>query len=223
MLSKARFPLALGIAGCGILIALGIWQVQRLHWKQSVIATIAARIEAPPQALPANPAEATDEYVRVEVFGTLHPDPLHVLTFKEFSGPGFRVIQALQLTDGRKVMVDLGFIPEADKNQPAAIGELRLVGSLLWPDETDAFTPKPNLGENIWFARDLEPMAQALGTQPILIVASNTDRELAPLPLPVTIAIANNHLQYAITWFALALVWALMTVYALWRIRRRID
>jgi surfeit locus 1 family protein len=66
-------------------------------------------------------------------------------------------------------------------------------------------------------------MAEALGTLPVLLVAATSDDSAQPLPLPVTVNLANDHLQYAITWFALAVVWALMTGYLLWRIKRRID
>ncbi len=66
-------------------------------------------------------------------------------------------------------------------------------------------------------------MAEALGTLPVMLVTASSDDAAAPMPLPVTVNIPNDHLQYAITWFGLALVWALMTGYLLWRIKRRID
>ena len=57
----------------------------------------------------------------------------------------------------------------------------------------------------------------------MLVTADQRRSRTAPLPLPVTVNIPNDHLQYAITWFALAVVWALMTGYLLCRIKRRID
>ncbi len=66
-------------------------------------------------------------------------------------------------------------------------------------------------------------MAATLDTWPVMLVTASSDDPEAPLPLPVTVNIPNDHLQYAITWFSLAVVWAVMTGYLLWRIKRRID
>ena len=66
-------------------------------------------------------------------------------------------------------------------------------------------------------------MAEALETEPVMLVTATSDDPDAPLPLPVTVNIPNDHLQYAITWFALAVVWAVMTGYLLWRIKRRTE
>ena len=66
-------------------------------------------------------------------------------------------------------------------------------------------------------------MAAALDTLPVMIVVAESDAPDAPMPLPVTVNIPNDHLQYAITWFLLAVVWTLMTGYLLYRIKRRID
>jgi surfeit locus 1 family protein len=95
----------------------------------------------------------------------------------------------------------------------------RIVGNLQWPQETDSFTPVPDLENNIWFARDVQAMAEALQADPILVVqreASLGSGALTPLPVD-TSAIPNDHLQYAITWFSLATVWTLMTIYFLSR------
>lgn len=217
------FPIVLGLAGCAVLLGLGIWQMQRLHWKEAALAQIGARIEAAPVALPLLPNEIEDEYRNVSVSGNLIEAPIHVLTSRKPEGPGFRVIQKLMLDDGKRLLVDLGFIGEQAKDVQAFAGQVTVTGALLWPDEADSFTPDPNLARNIWFARDLPAMADALGTEPILIVARATDPGLAPRLTPVSIDIPNDHFGYAVTWFSLALVWGLMTVYALSRIKRRID
>ena len=96
-----------------------------------------------------------------------------------------------------------------------------------WPDEADSFTPEPDRAANIWFARDLEPMAGALGAEPLLIIAesgfagdSGGGREW-PRPLRLGLSLINNHLQYAITWFSLALIWAVMSAMLVRRERQR--
>ena len=96
-------------------------------------------------------------------------------------------------------------------------------GNLHWPDERGPSTPAPNLAENIWFARDVPAMAQALGTEPVLVVAAEVRGDAQGVtPMPVGIeGIPNNHLSYAIQWFLIALAWAGMTAGLIWRIRRR--
>ena len=103
-------------------------------------------------------------------------------------------------------------------------GEVTVTGNLHWPQEIDSFTPEPDLEANIWFARDLPAMAETLNSEPLLIVARTTSLPDGPvMPLPVdTAGIPNDHLQYAITWFSLALIWVAMTaVFALRGTRRR--
>ena len=123
----------------------------------------------------------------------------------------------------RDPVVDLGVVPTAEK-EPLRTGQSTTVtGNLNWPRETDSFVPDPERDRNIWFARDVDLMADALGTEPVLIVARTLD---PPVPgvtqLPVSVEdIPNNHLQYAITWFSMALLWAGMTVLLGWRMASR--
>jgi surfeit locus 1 family protein len=94
-------------------------------------------------------------------------------------------------------------------------------GNLHWPEEVDGFTPAPDARTGLWFARDVPAMAEALGSEPVLIVArSPTAPGIEPLPVD-TSHIPNDHLGYAVQWFGLAAVWLGMTAYLLWRIRRR--
>ena len=121
------------------------------------------------------------------------------------------------------IMVDRGFLPEDQRAQPRSVTAARITGTLHWPAETDSFTPPPDEGRAIWFARDVPAMAAVLRTEPVLIVArADTGDGITPLPVD-TVGIPNNHLNYALTWFSLAAVWAGMTLLLLWRIRRRTD
>ena len=216
-------PLIFGIVGVAILLSLGTWQVRRLAWKTEILVEIDARLAAPPVAVPADPTPAADTWLRVEATGTLEPGELHVYTSVPSRGVGYRVIAPLTLADGRRILLDRGFVPIADKDKPRATGPIAVEGTLAWPQETDGFTSDPDRGKNIWFARDVPLMAAALGTDPVMIVAAVSDPAAGPMPLPVTVNIPNDHLQYAVTWFLLAVVWALMTGYLLYRIKRRTD
>lgn len=128
----------------------------------------------------------------------------------------------LRLADGRSLLLDRGFVPIDEKAAARHLGAITVEGNLDWPRETDSlFTAAPDFAKNIWFARDVPAMAAALQTEPLLVVTSASDDPAAPQPLPVTVNLPNDHLGYALTWFGLALVWAGMTVYLLWRIKRR--
>ena len=108
---------------------------------------------------------------------------------------------------------------------PRPAGCAAIEGNLVWPNETDSYTPPPDAKTGLWFARDVHAMAAHLATEPVMVVLRRTD-EMTPaaLPMPVdTATIPNDHLQYAITWFLLAAVWAGMTLFYLWRIRRQAN
>jgi len=215
------FPLLLGVVGVAILCGLGSWQVSRLGQKQALIAAIEARIGAEPVELPAVPGEEADQYLPVRVTGALGGEEAPVLTSLPDLGPGFRVVSALT-TGNRRILVDLGFVPEEAKALPRVAERVTIVGNLLWPRETDSWTPAPDQGQNIWFARDLSAMAERLRTEPVLVVARSIEgADLGTIPLPVdTAGIPNDHLNYAITWFGLALVWAVMSVALVRRVGR---
>ena len=219
---RLAFLLIFGIGGAAILISLGIWQVQRLAWKEGVIAEIEARIKAEPVVLPQSLDPETDAYLPVRVEGTFGGQFLRVLVSQKGAGAGYRIITPFVMQD-RTIMVDRGFVPVADA--PDGSGGMAIqviqtvVGNLQWPQETDNFTPAPDLNDNIWFARDVPAMAAALGTDPVLVVQREMSQAAGPVtPMPVdTAAIPNDHLQYAITWFSLALIWSLMTFFFLRR------
>lgn len=217
------FPILLGLIGAGILVSLGVWQLHRLTWKENLLAAITAKISAPPVGLPAHPDPGHDRYLAVTVQGHVGADALKVLTSTTERGAGYRLISAFTLADGRRVMVDRGFVPQPQAKAPHPGYDTKLVGNLDWPRETDMFTPAPDLKDDIWFARDVPKMAAALKAEPILIVAKREPGEAADItPIPVdTSGIRNQHLNYAITWFSLAICWLGMTGLLLWRIRRK--
>ena len=214
---RILFPLIFGLTGTAILLGLGVWQLQRMVWKQAVIAEIDSRISAPPVALPETPDPVRDKYLPVIVRGTILPSELRVLVSVRPIGPGYRLIAPFELENGRRIMIDRGFVPMVDKDKPRIGGPAEIVGNLHWPQEVDMFIPDPDLAANVWFARDVPVMAAALGAEPVLLIAkTRTDPDVMPLPVN-TARISNNHLQYAATWFSLAVIWIAMSAYMLWR------
>lgn len=222
---KLIFPLLLGLSGVAVLVSLGVWQVQRLEWKEGVLAELDARLAAPPRALPADPNEAEDEYTAVTLSGIATGAELHVLVSGTSAGTGYRVITGFETSDGRAVLLDLGLLPLDKKDVSAAPEQTDVIGNLIWPDDVNSSTPEPDLAKNIWFGRDVTAMAAALGTEPLMIVAREmTSPDARTTLLPVdTSGIKNDHLEYAVTWFGLALVWAAMTGFLIFRTLRQKD
>ncbi len=220
-MKKLIFPILLGVIGVAVLVSLGVWQMQRLSWKEAILAEIDARISEAPIALPAAPDPERDTFQPVRVIGSAEPVEIHLLVSQKNIGAGYRIVQPF-ITDGRRVLIDRGFVALTEKDALRPLENVTITGNLHWPDEVDGYTPEPDLPKNIWFARDVPRMAAALNTEPVLIVVrdvSPVDDAVSPLPVDSS-GIPNDHLEYAITWFSLALVWFGMTAFLCWRISR---
>lgn len=217
------FPLVLGVVGVAILLNLGFWQLRRLAWKEATIAEITAKIDAPAQELPPMGTETRPlKYAPVEMAGASTGEELLVLSGEKDVGAGYEVISAFETGDGRRVLLDRGFITEAHKADPRPATAMIVQGNLHWPEESDSYTPAPDAKTGLWFARDVPAMAAKLGTEPIFVQArqiAGDAQGVAARPLGLE-GIRNDHLNYAITWFLLALVWLGMTAFLIWRIRR---
>ena len=149
MYIKFVFPIALGLSGISVLIMLGVWQLQRLDWKNNLLSNIEQKITAEPVLLMEELTELDDQYRSVMVEGDILPGEIHILTSLKNIGPGFLVIVPFALADGKIIMVDRGFVPEAEKKLNRSNGKVKLVGNLLWPNETDGFTPDPDVKKNM--------------------------------------------------------------------------
>ena len=216
------FIIFIGFVGTACLLYLGKWQIDRLYWKVDVLKKIDQKIAAAPVLLPAEPSESVHKYLSVELSGQLLQESIRVLASKKRYGAGYRIIHVFR-TNGRRLLVDLGFVGLETDYDIDLSSDISLVGNLHWPDELDNFTPEPDLENNIWFARDVERVASALQTEPILIILKDStlkDKNIKPMPIDTT-HIPNDHLQYAITWFSLAIIWALMSCLFVWTTRQK--
>ena len=210
------------IAGTAVLGWLGNWQLDRLAWKETVLEQIDQRIAAPAVPVTLTPVPSEDTYLPVFAEGRFGQEYIRVLVSQKRIGAGYRVISAFK-TEGRRILVDRGFIDLSKSSDMQADQAVVVQGNLHWPDEVDGFTPAPDLEKNIWFARDVRALSEALQTQPILIVASQIsppDQNIKPLEIDSS-AIPNDHLQYAVTWFSLAAIWIMMSGAFLWRSRKK--
>ncbi|MXX89666.1 MAG: SURF1 family protein [Boseongicola sp. SB0677_bin_26] len=220
---RLLFPLIVGIGGSCLLASLGAWQLQRLAWKEGILAEIESRIAADPVPLPAAPTADRDKYLPVIVEGDFDGEDVAVLVSLPQVGPAYRLVASFETADGRRIMVDRGAVPVANRARAMSARSVTVLGNLHWPDEVDRWTPPPDLDAGVWYGRDLAAMAAELQTEPVLVVtreASSNDPPAMPLPV-TTEGISNSHLGYAVQWFGLAAVWAVMTLFLLWRIRKR--
>ncbi|HEU4986300.1 MAG TPA: SURF1 family protein [Rhizobiaceae bacterium] len=229
--------LVLSALALAVLLSLGTWQVQRLHWKEGLIARIDERIASEPVPLAeieAVFAQSGDvDYRPVTLHGRfVHSGERHFLATHEGQS-GFFVHTPLQLADGRYVFVNRGFVPY-DRKDPATRpqgqveGEVEVTGlARAAPAEKPSWiVPDNDPAKNIFYWKDLGAMASTAGLpEGAEVLPFYVDADDTPNPggLPVggvtLIELPNNHLQYAITWYGLAL--GLCGVVAAWLLRGR--
>ncbi|NVO24283.1 SURF1 family protein [Donghicola sp. C2-DW-16] len=222
---RSLLLIPIGIVVAVILLGLGKWQMDRLAWKTRMLADIEAHITQAPVAVPVNPDPVRDRYLPVTASGTITEDELHVLASARGQGAGYRIITAFETDEGRRLMLDRGFVAIEAKTDTRPAHHATVVANLHWPDERNGSTPDNDVARNDWFSRDILQMAQALNAEPILLVLRSSDEtEPRVTPWPVdTSGIPNNHLEYAVTWFSFAAIWIIGIGYLLWRDRRAND
>lgn len=227
MTRRMILPALFGLIGTAILIALGVWQLDRAGQKAALVADMEARLVGAPTALPESPTPLADNYRPVRAEGAFLPAQTFVLSAVKGQGAGFRVIGVFQTDSGRRILVDRGFLPQAQRPAlptPTTAPQV-LIGNLQWPEDSDSFTPEYDAARDLFFARDVGPLATHLGTDAVMLVlrASNPPHpQIQPMPVD-GVAIPDNHMGYAVQWFLMAVVWAGMTLFFLWRIRTKRD
>nr|WP_301287376.1 SURF1 family protein [Sphingobium sp. OAS761] len=187
--------------------ALGMWQVKRLAWKQDLIARVDTRIHAPPVAAP-DRAAATDEYRRITASGHFLHDRAVLVQAVTDRGGGFWVMTPLRRNDGSILLVNRGFVPPESRHSYARPdGEAHVTGLLRLTEPGGGFLRANDPAANRWYSRDVAAIATYRKLAPA-ITSYFIDAEAGPDALPVggltVVRFPNNHLGYAITWFALA-------------------
>lgn len=227
MIRRMILPALFGLIGTAILVSLGVWQLDRAGQKAALVADMEARLVGAPGVLPETPAPEADNYRPVQVEGAFLPGQTFVLSALKGQGPGFRVIGVFETDAGRRILVDRGFLPEVQRAElPAPVATPHvLVGNLQWPNDADSFTPDYDTARDLFFARDIGPLANHLGAEPVMLVLSASQPPHPQIrPMPVDgVSIPDNHMGYAVQWFLMALAWVGMTVFFLWRIRTQRD
>jgi surfeit locus 1 family protein len=229
-LSRWRRLLAPAIAtavALVVLIALGIWQLERKAWKEALIATLQQRTLAAPADLPrpeiwANLTPKNSEFRRVKL-QLEFLDRRHAWLYasgsalrEDVKSPGYFVFVPARLPNGQIVVVNTGYTPE--RQYPWKAGQAEIVGYLRWPESPSWFVSAHDTSGDTWFVRDQRAMAKVRGWGDVAPFYIDQEGPVPPggLPRPgaATVNLRNDHLGYALTWFGLAA--ALAVIFALW-------
>lgn len=226
--SGLLWPTVLGAAGLAVLVGLGTWQLQRRQWKEALIAKIAARVKAEPVSLThalRTFAEGGDvEYLHVVARGRFHHDKERYLYAPAKSGLGWHVYTPFELGPQRFVWVNRGFVPDEMKapqsrgGQGPPDGQAGLTGIVRPPPQPGLFTPQNDAPRNLWYWPDSAAMTASAFARPVEAAPFTIDADASPGPGgwprggTTRIDLPNRHLEYALTWYGLALT--LIGVYA---------
>jgi cytochrome oxidase assembly protein ShyY1 len=223
-------------------IGLGIWQLQRRIEKHALIAALDERLAAAPEALPL-PSQwsaltpGRDEFRRVSFSATYAklPDAMVYSSGSavrdDVSGPGTWAFLPARLAGGETVVINAGFVQNTMQDrgyEDRAVSRLmsgepaKLTGYLRFPESAGTLTPPENAAKRLWFTRDHLAMARALrwseGTQQIapfyIDLETPVPENGIPKPGPLQVHLKDDHMQYAITWFTLAV--ALVIAFGVW-------
>lgn len=217
-------PTLAALVALAILLGLGTWQMERLAWKNGLIAQVEQRVGEPP--IPAPGASqwesfdrAHDEYRPVTAQGrfdhsrevliyTVLPETSH-----PHRGPGFWVITPLMQADGSAILVNRGFVPE-DRRDPSrrrdgqVEGSVSVTGLMRFPEEANWFVPANAPERNVWYRRDPDEIGRAKGLTRVAPYTIDADGTANPGGLPqggeTRLSFPNKHLEYALTWYGLA-------------------
>ena len=223
------------LTSLAILLSLGTWQVQRLHWKEQLLADMMQRRSAPPVTVPeieALNAQGEDiEYRTMTATGTFdHERERHFFATHE-GKTGFYVYTPLMLADGRALLVNRGFVPYEMKD-PALRLEGQLTGEVMLTgyargelqEKPSAIVPDNDLAKNVFYWKDLSVMASSAGldaggVMPFFMDADASQANPGGWPQGgvTQFALTNNHLQYAVTWYGLAGALVVVVAGVMWR------
>jgi surfeit locus 1 family protein len=234
--AKLVWPTVAALAAFGVLLALGTWQLERKRWKEGLLAKIADRVASAPRpvALAAELARRGDdiEYMHVSALGRFHHDKERYLYAPAPGGLAWHVYTPLETAPGRIVWVNRGLVPDASKSPATRAtgqvpGEADVRGVVRLPPGKTLFTPQNDAAGNLWYWADLSaltasafPRGSAVSVLPFVIEADA--QPLPPGGLPrggvTRIVLSNRHLEYAITWYGIALT--LVGVYLAFAVNR---
>lgn len=215
-----------------LLLALGFWQIHRLEWKLGLIAQIEERAFMEPVLLPVDTADLDRlEYQSVYVTGTfLNDNEMTRYSIGPNGEAGYDLYTPFLSNDGSTIIINRGWVPEALKNQlerpqSLELNAVKVKGLLRKPESKLWYGPENEPANNNWYYNDLTAMADVqniTSVYPMFLFAARKDSDLNfPIAGRTEINIVNNHLDYVLTWFGLAIV--LMVIYVMTHLKKIED
>ncbi len=207
---KKSIPLLFCLSAFVVFCTLGTWQVQRLAWKERLIADVQAVKNQPP--LTELPADLTQGYYHnVTLKGAYAGKTIYLVGRMQDQELGYFMLTPFTMTDGKTILVNRGFSPPDKDNTP--MGAATVQGVLRPLREKRYFSPENQPEKNLWFYEDMAKLSEFYGVNLLpAVVEATGKRERGHYPIPNTgeISLRNDHLGYAVTWFSLALVAVVM-------------
>jgi surfeit locus 1 family protein len=225
MTARGWQVLIASVVGCALLVGLGVWQLQRLEAKQTLLRQIQERRALAPvsleQALLAAEETGDIDYLPVRTRGWFDPRTEFLLLTTFDGGAAWQVVVPFRSNDNVLVLVDRGVVPDNQRAGAKTVtappeGEIDLLGYALWHRARPGlFAPENDTAGNKWYWWDVPAMLANLPVDEVhkvapfvLHLAPSGDSRDFPRPVAADQPFRNNHLQYALTWFALAVVLA---------------
>lgn len=229
--ARKAFLSAFLLLACAAFVALGIWQIERLGWKRDLIARVDSRVHAAPVQAPAPTQwqkinQQDDEYKHIQITGEFDNSKETYVYASTALGAGYWVLTPLTILDGGEtILINRGFVP-LDKKAPSTRLDGQIKGTVTVTGLLRLSEPKGTLlrsnvpQDDRWYSRDVTAIAakrNLSNVAPYFIDADKSDRgDTLPVGGLTQVKFPNSHLQYAITWFAMAF----MTLAFLWYLLR---
>jgi surfeit locus 1 family protein len=209
------------LLGVLVLCGLGTWQIQRLHWKETLLQHIDAAYAQDPAIITGSQIAALQEqdFIRAKITGSFRNDISIAIVPRIRDGKqGSHIVTPFVLDDGQTILVNRGWVPmDAQGTIKTIIGSTTITGLLRHPDQPNAFTPDNNPTQGQWFYIDPAMISSTFGLDrivPLILVAEGPgDRDIFPIPVGDKPVLKNDHRAYATFWFLMAGV--LLVIYAL--------
>lgn len=225
-------PVVFALSAIAVFVALGSWQITRKAWKEDLIRTVDERLNGSPLALPPSTqwptlTQTNDEFRRVTLRGEFFGREARVYTGgpglrEDVKSPGYYVFAPMRLPDGGILVVNRGYVSNPQPNAgtaPAAHpeGPVDIIGVLRWPQQPGWFDTEHSAGSDLWFVRN--PLAMAVQNEWGGVAPFYLEQEApvppggVPRPGKIRVNLRNDHLQYALTWYSLAIVVVVLSVF----------
>ena len=222
------WPTLISLPMIVVMLGLGSWQLQRMAWKEGLIDRLESRMMAPAIPAPGAGADIEEfEFRRVTATGEwLHQFEMPLIGRPEKGTVGYHVVTPLRTAEGRVLLVNRGWIPDDRKDaarrpESQPTGTVTVEGIVRRAGLRNSFTPDNEPGRGMWFYVDVPQMAAFAKAEGVPNYYIDELRREAGPQLPIgadpMIGLRNEHLQYAITWFAMA--FGLIVVYVMWHRR----